>query len=118
MTAREHLTFWRLMLATAITVAIVMALLPNPPMVPASDKTQHMAAFGVLTVLSALAYPAARLYRIGERLSFLGAMIEVAQSIPALHRDCDILDWVADTSMILGVLVVIALVRSRRAVAT
>ncbi|UVO52100.1 hypothetical protein M0208_16870 [Sphingomonas sp. SUN019] len=117
MTAREHLTFWRLLLAVAITVAIVMALLPTPPMVPASDKTQHMAAFGVLTVLSALAYPMARLYRIGERLSFLGAMIEVAQSIPALHRDCDILDWVADTSMIVAVLVVIALVRSRRAVA-
>lgn len=117
MTAREHPTFWRLLLAIAVTVAIVMALLPNPPVVPASDKSQHMAAFGVLTILSALAYPTTPLHRIGERLSFLGAMIEVAQSIPALHRDCDILDWVADTSMIVAVLLTVGLVRKRRVVA-
>lgn len=117
MTARENLTLWRLLLAVALTVAIVFALLPNPPMVPASDKAQHMAAFGVLTMLSALAYPSTPLHRLGERLSFLGAMIEVAQSIPALHRDCDILDWVADTTVIIAVLVVIAVVRGRRAVA-
>jgi hypothetical protein len=116
-TAREHLTFWRFLLAAALTLAIVMALLPNPPAVPASDKSQHMAAFGVLTILSALAYPASPLYRIGERLSFLGAMIEVAQSIPALHRDCDIMDWIADTAMIVAVLVVVRLVRGHRVVA-
>ena len=28
-------------------------------------------------------------------------MIEVAQSIPALHRDCDILDWAADTGAVM-----------------
>lgn len=114
MSAREHLTFWRFLLAAAITVAIVMALLPNPPAVPASDKSQHMAAFGVLTILSALAYPTSPLHRIGERLSFLGAMIEVAQSIPALHRDCDIMDWVADTTIIVAVLIVVRLVRGHR----
>ena len=38
--------------------------------------------------------------RIGERLSFLGALIEVLQAIPELHRDCDIRDWIADTAAI------------------
>ena len=116
MTTPQQITFWRFLLAAALAFALTMALLPNPPQVVPpdwSDKAQHMLAFGTLTVLSALAYPKARLYRIGERLSFLGAMIEVMQSIPALHRDCDIMDWVADTSVIVGVLVVIAIVRSR-----
>ena len=43
---------------------------------------------------------------LAERLSFLGAMIEVAQAIPALHRDCDIRDWVADSLAILAVTLV------------
>ena len=110
---------WRLPLALAVIVATTMALLPQPPKVPIEyDKYQHMLAFGALTILSVAAYPKASLLRIGERLSFLGAMIEVVQSIPALHRDCDIMDWVADTTMIVGVLVVVAITRRLRASAT
>ena len=109
---------WRLLFILATLVAVTMALMPHPPKMPIEgDKYQHMLAFGLLTVLSVMAYPKGSLLRIGERLSFLGAMIEVVQSIPALHRDCDILDWVADTVVIAGVLVVVALSR-RRHVAT
>lgn len=107
--------FWRLLLAVTCVVVLTMALLPHPPEVPIdNDKYRHMLAFGTLTVLSVAAYPQTPLLRVGERLSFLGAMIEVVQSIPALHRDCDIMDWVADTAVIVGVLLVIALVRGRR----
>jgi hypothetical protein len=38
-------------------------------------------------------------------------LIEVLQSIPALHRDCDIMDWVADTGAILVALALVALIR-------
>lgn len=101
-----------LMLLAALLFAMVMALIPHPPQViEATDKWQHMAAFGTLTLLSVLAFPGASLLRIGERLSFLGAMIEVLQSIPSLHRDCDIMDWVADTGMIVAVLLCAALAR-------
>jgi hypothetical protein len=107
---------WRILLIVALLGAVTMAVLPNPPSVPIdSDKFRHMLAFGVLTILSVMAYPEAELLRIGERLSFLGAMIEVVQSIPALHRDCDIMDWVADTVVIVGMLLVVRLVRGRRA---
>lgn len=103
---------WRLLFAAATIFAVTMALLPHPPQVPiTNDKTQHMLAFGVMTILSVMAYPNASLLRIGERLSFLGAMIELVQSIPALHRDCDIMDWVADTAIIIVVLAVVALKR-------
>jgi hypothetical protein len=52
-------------------------------------------------------------WRIAERLSFFGALIEVSQSIPSLHRDCDIRDWFADTAAILLVTGALALWRWR-----
>jgi len=94
-----------------------MALLPHPPHLPIDslgDKFEHSLAFSVLALLGTSAYPAMPLPRLGERLSFLGAMIEVLQSIPALHRDCDILDWVADTIAIIAMLSIGHLVRRSR----
>lgn len=109
---------WRAALLGALALAFTMALLPKPPHLPfdgMSDKYQHMLAFAVLSLLAALAYPRASLLRIGERLSFLGALIEVLQAIPSLHRDCDIRDWIADTLAIALVLGFVALTRRRRA---
>lgn len=114
----QRLTGWRLLLTVAVAFAVTMALLPEPPTLPIDafgDKWGHMLAFATLALLSAFAYPAIALVRIGERLSFLGALIEIAQSIPALHRDCDIRDWIADTLAIVVVLSVVALVRRSRA---
>lgn len=87
-----------------------MAWTPHPPNLPLpnDDKVQHMLAFGTLTILAAAGWPRAELLRIGERLSFVGALVEVVQSMPALHRDCDIHDWLADTFVIVVVLLVIA----------
>lgn len=106
---------WFFALIVATCFAVGMALMPHPvQIVEVGDKWQHMAAFGTLTLLSVLSFPHGSLLRIGERLSFLGAMIEVLQSIPALHRDCDIMDWVADTTIIIGVLVVVRIGRGAR----
>jgi|CoawatStandDraft_6_1074263.scaffolds.fasta_scaffold06562_3 hypothetical protein len=109
----------RLALFGALIFAVVMALLPHPPSFPGEmrDKFQHMLAFGTLTILSVAAYPKAELLRIGERLSFVGALIEVLQAIPELHRDCDIHDWLADTVVIVGVLLVVIAYRRFRPVA-
>jgi hypothetical protein len=108
----------RITFAAALVFTLVMALLPHPPTLPLddfSDKFHHILAFVTLTILASLAFPATPLLRIGERLSFLGAMIEVLQSIPALHRDCEVLDWVADTIAVIVVLVVVvAIQRVRR----
>ncbi|MEP7221482.1 MAG: hypothetical protein ABI673_02315 [Novosphingobium sp.] len=93
----------------ALVFAVTMALLPHPPELAADkfgDKFHHMLAFSVLAGLAATAFPRTPPWRMVEHLSFLGAMIEVAQAIPALHRDCDIRDWVADT---VAVIVVTAL---------
>ena len=78
------------------------------------DKFHHMLAFAVMTSLALLAWPGAERLRIIERLSFLGAMIEVAQAIPVLQRDCDIRDWVADTLSILAVVAIFSLIERKR----
>ena len=100
----------------AMVFAVVMATLPHPPRVPGDpvDKVQHIAAFATLALLGAAAYPRTPLTRLGERLSFLGAMIEVVQSIPALHRDCDIMDWIADTLAVTTILLIVWLMRRAR----
>jgi VanZ family protein len=107
----------RVALVLAVIFAVTMALLPKPPHMPIDqygDKFGHMLAFATMALLAALSYPTARLFRIGERLSFLGAMIEVLQSIPSLHRDCDIHDWIADTLAITVVLLLVWFARRGR----
>lgn len=109
---------YRVLLAAALIFAVTMALLPHPPQVPTDrlgDKFNHMIAFATLAFLAARAYPTASLVRIGERLSFLGALIEVLQAIPVLGRDCDIRDWIADTLAVTVVLLILATVRRRAA---
>ena len=103
----------RLLFWLALIFAVVMAVLPKPPKLMIDsygDKFEHMLAFSTLAALAGLGFPAALRWRIAERLSFLGAMIEVTQSIPALYRDCDIRDWIADTLAIVVVTIVIGLV--------
>jgi hypothetical protein len=90
----RRLLFW-----VAATFAFVMALLPHPPQlaIQPGDKVQHMAAFTTLGVLGAWSYARTSLLQLLIRLSLFGAAIELLQAIPALHRDCDIKDWIADT---------------------
>ena len=89
----------RLLFWAAALAALVMALLPHPPELPGdpSDKVQHIAAFATLGLLGSFAYPTLRRRWLIVALSLFGAFIEIAQEIPALHRDSDPLDWLADT---------------------
>ena len=89
----------RLLFWAAAAFALVMALIPHPLELPGhpNDKIQHMAAFATLGLLGGLAFPDARPVRLVVGLSLFGAVIEVLQAIPSLHRDSDPLDWLADT---------------------
>ncbi len=102
--------FW-----SATLFALVMASLPKPPRVPGdpSDKVQHIIAFMTLAALAAAAYPRTPLLRIGLGLCAFGALIELIQMIPALNRDAELADWLADTLAAALVLALAALVRRR-----
>lgn len=92
--------------------ALFMALTPKPPKLPVDrfgDKFEHIMAFAVLAVFARLGFRDCPDRRILVRMSLAGAMIEVIQAIPALHRDCDWRDWLADT---LAVAVVLLMMRA------
>lgn len=103
----------------ALLFSLVMAILPQPPRLAIDsigDKFAHMLAFATLTTLAGLGFPAAKPWRMAERLSFVGALIEVIQALPVLYRDCDIRDWIADTvAIVLATLVLQAILPRLRA---
>lgn len=86
-----------------------MALLPHPPKFPGepSDKVQHIAAFLTLGALGSFAYPRSNPVYLGAGLSLFGAVIEILQLIPALHRDGDPIDWMADTAAVALIIILL-----------
>ena len=93
-----------------------MAVVPQPPELPGepNDKIQHMVAFATLGLLAAWSYARAPLVRLLIGLSLYGAFIELVQAGPALNRDSDVKDWIADTIACSVVLIAVGLWRSRR----
>ena len=61
------------------------------------DKATHFIAFYALTGLAVAAFPRRNLAVIAAMLSAFGALIEIVQGLPAVRRDRDFWDWVADT---------------------
>lgn len=106
--ARRRLLFW-----LALAFAFVMAVVPHPPRLPGepSDKIQHIVAFITLTALGYASFGRAAWLKLLIGLSIYGAVIEVVQMVPALHRDSDVLDWVADTAAVASVLALVRLFR-------
>ena len=72
-----------------------------------------MIAFLTLGALAFFAFPRAKLLTLLIWLSAFGAFIEFTQMIPALHRDGDIKDWIADTAATAAILVVLHLATRR-----
>jgi hypothetical protein len=68
------------------------------------DKAMHFIAFYGLTGLAVAAFPRISPYLIGALLSGFGALIEIVQGLPIVHRDRDFWDWVADTIAIVAAL--------------
>jgi hypothetical protein len=68
------------------------------------DKAEHFMAFYGLTGLAAAGFPRLHVLIIGAALSGFGALIEVVQGLPFVHRDEDFWDWVADTAAVAAAL--------------
>ena len=78
------------------------------------DKAEHFIAFYALTGLAAAAFPKRHILVIAALLSAFGALIEIVQGLPIVHRDRDFWDWVADTLAIGAALAPMLLVWWRR----
>ena len=99
--------FW-----AALMFAYVAAIMPaaDAPKIAQSDKVEHMIAFFTLSVLARLGFRAASAMRVVLMLAVFGALIEVTQTIPALHRDGNVADWLADCAAIAAGLLIATLV--------
>lgn len=104
---------WRLLFLAALVFAFVMAVLPHPPRLAGDpdDKIQHIIAFATLGLLGHFAFRELQALRLVTGLSLFGAVIEIVQTIPALNRDGDIIDWAADTLTVIFVLALLRLAR-------
>jgi hypothetical protein len=74
------------------------------------DKAEHFIAFYALTGLAVAAFPKRNLFGIAALLSGFGALIEIVQGLPLVHRDRDFWDWVADSIAIAAALAPMLLV--------
>ena len=108
-TAILRTIFW-----IAIVLSFLAAINPQPPQLPGqpNDKVQHIMAFLMLGALAFFAFPRVRPVILLAWLSAFGAFIEFVQMIPALQRDGDILDWIADTAAAAVILTALHLIRA------
>ena len=104
-------------LATAF--AYVEAIAPQARSVHVArwDKMDHMLAFFTITLLARLGFPRLRVLTLFLLMALFGAIIEISQAVPFIHRDAEWDDWFADVAAtLIGLLVAwpIGVVLSRR----
>ena len=94
------------MLTLLVALAVVwLAVRPSTGMTTGLpwDKANHAAAFLVLTVLTGCGWPGIGLWRMAMLMLAAGIGIELVQGLPAVGRDADVVDVVADlVGMTLG----------------
>jgi hypothetical protein len=102
----------------ALAFTFYSAVIPSPLALRLApwDKAEHFIAFYCLTGLAVAAFPRRNLFVIAALLSSFGALIEIVQGLPVVHRDRDFWDWVADTIAIIAALAPMLLVWWRAAV--
>lgn len=91
----------RLFRAAALIVAVTVAWLAFRPSTGVDvglpwDKANHGFAFLVLTVLTGGGWPGLRALRMAAIILAAGVGIELVQGLPAVGRDADLWDVVAD----------------------
>jgi VanZ family protein len=95
--------FW-----SALLFAYVDAILPGNEALSlmAWDKLNHMIAFFTITFLARAAYPHIPVFRLFLAMAAFGALIELSQALPIIHRDAEWDDWFADmVATVVGLIV-------------
>jgi lipopolysaccharide/colanic/teichoic acid biosynthesis glycosyltransferase/VanZ family protein len=99
---RFNFAKWRWAFWMCVVAVLVLALIPPVPNMPTTgwDKSNHLLAFTVLTLLVRWAYPSRKLPMLLLMLLAFGGVIEVLQALTPI-RFAEWADWLADC---LGVL--------------
>ena len=107
----------RIAFVFAAGLSFVMAALPHPPQIPGQppDKILHALAFATLGGLAARGFRERSVGLLFAGLSGFGALIELVQAVPMVHRDSEIGDLGADMAAALAALVVVRWLMARRA---
>lgn len=88
-------------LAIALAMAVFAgAMLPGGVALPGNpdDTIQHGLAFVALTLAFRAGWPGVAWMHHLVLMAALGGAIELAQLVPALHRDANIGDWLVDVA--------------------
>lgn len=105
-------------IATAIwsLIVCVLAFRPVPHVEPGLpwDKLHHAMAFVLLTYLTGRGWPRMAWPSLAALMLAAGIGIELVQSLPAIGRDADVWDVVADAVGIVGGFVALKLWAGRR----
>jgi VanZ family protein len=96
----------QLAFVASVVISFTVSVTPGPeaPRGLPWDKANHFGAFFVMMGLGAAARPGKNPWLMALGLWLFGGLIEVVQSMPVVHRDGDVMDWLADTLGILAVL--------------
>lgn len=95
----------KILFSAAVVLTLVFAWTPHPPVLIAYDNAQHGLAFAILAILGRMAFRKLPWQVLALSLAVLGAIIEIVQLIPQLHRSSDVYDWYADVAaMMLGLM--------------
>lgn len=96
--------------AGLVFAIFVLAVAPvDESAIPTSDKLNHFAAFYVLALFGALAFPRLSLWKLAAALAAYGGAIELVQGLAIVGRDCDALDWATDCAAVVCAILPIAL---------
>lgn len=95
----RHRNAWLALWLFAVTVLVVVCLLPSPdlPNLHVSDKLEHAAAFALLAGSAVQLFERRALLMVAIGLLALGAGIEFAQALFTTTRAMEAADVVADT---------------------
>lgn len=107
----------RVLLWTSLVLVFALATFPAQILPDVfTDKTQHVATFAVLTALALWAYPKLGLVKVAAGMIAFGAVIEFVQMLPAVGREGDLGDFLADVAAVASVVALALLVRTIRGV--
>lgn len=96
--------FWGCIVFTFFAAISPDPVLPNA--LNDNDKLLHVLVFAILTLLARMTFPRFNPVALAVCLALFGALIELAQMIPAVKRQISCYDWLADCLAIIAAMVI------------